>query len=318
MPRLPPSVVRGSGGCNAVVQAEKDTKMKPEERLLHDLYKPELRGNALAELSKKRVMFNNLAPLMWHSFGSIVILLREILSVYPALSPPTLTACASSRVCNAIALLQSVASHPETRTSFLKAYIPIYLYPLLNTVSNARSFESLRLTSLGVIGALVKADDTEAIGFLLQSEIIPLCLRIMETGEELSKTVATYIVERIVLDEAGLQYICFTVERFFALACVLQSMVISLAEQPSARLLKHIICCYHRLTDHPRALRALQISFPEALKNGTFDHCLEDDPIARNYLRQLLDNLAAPWVEAPQPGPGPAAGGAPHAGPSSS
>ncbi|EER97974.1 hypothetical protein BDA96_02G033600 [Sorghum bicolor] len=262
-------------------------------------------------------MFNNLAPLMWHSFGSIIILIQEILSVYPALSPPTLTACASSRVCNAVALLQSVASHPETRTPFLKAYIPIYLYPLLNTVSSARSFESLRLTCLGVIGALVKADDTEAIGFLLQSEIIPLCLRIMETGEELSKTVATYIVERIVLDEAGLQYICFNMGRFFALASVLQTMVISLAEQPSARLLKHIICCYHRLTDHPRALEALRIRLPEALKNGTFVHCLKDDPVARNYLRQLLSTLAAPRVEAPQP-PGPTEGGAPHAGPGSS
>lgn len=64
--------------------------------------------------------------------------------------------------------------------------------------------------------------------------------------------VATFIVERIVLDEVGLQYICFTRERFFALASILQSMLIPLAEQPSTRLLKHIICCYHRLADHPQ------------------------------------------------------------------
>jgi hypothetical protein len=39
-----------------MVPAEKDTKMKPEEkpeeRLLCNLYEPELRGNALTELSK--------------------------------------------------------------------------------------------------------------------------------------------------------------------------------------------------------------------------------------------------------------------------
>jgi CCR4-NOT transcription complex subunit 9 len=35
----------------------------------------------------------------------------------------------------------------------------------------------LRLTSLGVIGALVKVDgDTEVINFLLSTEIIPLCM----------------------------------------------------------------------------------------------------------------------------------------------
>jgi hypothetical protein len=32
-------------------------------------------------------------------------------------------------------------------------------------------------------------DDSSVISFLLQTEIIPLCLRIMETGNELSKTV---------------------------------------------------------------------------------------------------------------------------------
>ncbi len=36
------------------------------------------------------------------------------------------------------------------------AHVPLFLYPFLNTVSKTRPFEYLRLTSLGVIGALVK------------------------------------------------------------------------------------------------------------------------------------------------------------------
>ncbi len=80
------------------------------------------------------------------------------------------------------------------------AHIPLFLYPFLNTVSKTRPFEYLRLTSLGVIGALVKVDDTEVINFLLSTEIIPLCRRTMETGSELSKTVATFIVQKILLD----------------------------------------------------------------------------------------------------------------------
>lgn len=38
----------------------------------------------------------------------------------------------------------------------LAAHVPLFLYPFLNTVSKTRPFEYLRLTSLGVIGALVK------------------------------------------------------------------------------------------------------------------------------------------------------------------
>lgn len=50
-------------------------------------------------------------------------------------------------------------------------------------------------------------DDSEVIDFLLSTEIIPLCLRIMETGSELSKTVATFIVQKILLDDMGLSYV---------------------------------------------------------------------------------------------------------------
>jgi CCR4-NOT transcription complex subunit 9 len=67
--------------------------------------------------------------------------------------------------------------------------------------------------------------------------------------------VATFIVQKIIIDEAGLQYICGTPERFFGIASVLATMV-GEQPQPSARLLKHIIRCYLRLTDDPR-LRAV-------------------------------------------------------------
>ncbi|KAM3343261.1 hypothetical protein P3S68_025350 [Capsicum galapagoense] len=189
---------------------------------------------------------------------------------------------------------------------FLNAHIPLYLYPFLNTTSKSRPFEYLRLTSLGVIGALVKVDDTEVISFLLSTEIIPLCLRTMEMGSELSKTVsaspkpvsnyifpltsldfhasklsfrrvATFIVQKILLDDVGLDYICTTAERFFAVARVLGNMVGALAEQPSSRLLKHIIRCYLRLSDNPRACDALRTCLPDMLRDTTFSSCLREN-----------------------------------------
>ncbi|KAE8796638.1 cell differentiation protein RCD1 [Hordeum vulgare] len=288
-PPLPPS----SGSSAAPPPAGgRDRKMVSAEQLVLDLCDPELRENALLELSKKREIFQDLAPLLWHSFGTIAALLQEIVSIYPSLSPPTLSPVASNRVCNALALLQCVASHPETRIPFLNAHIPLYLYPFLNTTSKTRPFEYLRLTSLGVIGALVKVDDSEVIGFLLQTEIIPLCLRTMEMGSELSKTVATFIVQKILLDDIGLRYICATAERFFAVATVLAQMVQALAEQPSARLLKHIIRCYLRLTENQRACAALNSCLPTVLKDGTFNSFLHDDNVTRRWLQQLLSNMS--------------------------
>lgn len=64
---------------------------------------------------------------------------------------------------------------------------------------------------------LLQVDDTEVINFLLSTEIIPLCLRTMEMGSELSKTVATFIVQKILLDnvsvppnheQSNITYVC--------------------------------------------------------------------------------------------------------------
>lgn len=74
----------------------------------------------------------------------------------------------------------------------------------------------------------------------------------METGSELSKTVAIFIVQKILLDETGLTYICHTYERFYAVGTVLSNMVAQLVETQVVRLLKHVVRCYLRLSDNLR------------------------------------------------------------------
>ncbi|MCJ1373191.1 Cell differentiation protein rcd1 [Loxospora ochrophaea] len=256
------------------------------------------RETALMELSKKREQVPELALIIWHSFGVMTSLLQEIISVYPLLNPSQLTAAASNRVCNALALLQCVASHNETRSLFLSAHIPLFLYPFLNTTSKSRPFEYLRLTSLGVIGALVKNDSSEVINFLLTTEIIPLCLRIMETGSELSKTVAIFIVQKILLDDLGLGYICHTYERFYAVGTVLSNMVTQLVDQQTVRLLKHVVRCFLRLSDNARAREALRQCLPEPLRDATFSSVLRDDAATKRCLAQLLINLSDNVVDA--------------------
>jgi len=275
-----------------------DTPVSPERIAcwITELLSSTTRENALMELSRKREKVVDLAVLLWHSFGSVAVLLHEVISVYPYITPPTLTAQQSNRVCNALALLQCIASHPETRSLFIQANIPLFLYPSLNTKSSTRPFEYLRLTSLGVIGALVKTDETEVINFLLTTEIIPLSLRIMQSGSELSKTVATFILQKILADDCGLNYICQTFDRFSHVAMVLGRMVLQQQKEASGRLLKHIIRCYLRLSDNARAREALRSCLPDCLKDHTFDAVLKEDQSTKKWLSQLLLNLESPVV----------------------
>ena len=64
---------------------------------VHDLKFKDKREKALAELSKKREFLQDLAPVIWHSIGTISALLQEIVSVYPYLTPSAMTTPLSNR-----------------------------------------------------------------------------------------------------------------------------------------------------------------------------------------------------------------------------
>lgn len=89
----------------------------------------------------------------------------------------------------------------------------------------------------------LQTDEEEVITFLLSTEIIPLCLRIMESGSELSKTVATFILQKILLDEKGLSYICQTFERFSHVAIILVRLEIKcyFMKEKSNTISKHFL-----------------------------------------------------------------------------
>lgn len=296
---------RKSGESTEPKQEKKEQNQITEEEkeeiigFINSIKKCELREKALSELSRNREKFKELAPYLWYSVGTIAALLQEIVSIYPLLAPPNLTASTTNNVCNVLTLLQCLASHPETRSLFLNAHIPLFLYPFLNTVNRGRSFEYLRLTSLGVIGSLVKADDPAVISFLLQTEIIPLCLRIMEMGTELSKIVATFILQKILLDDDGLNYICQTAERFYAVSTVLSNLVNSQSKNPSERLLKHIIRCYFRLSENVRANTALRENLPQALKDVNLVKNL-DESTKRCFHNLILNLHLSPVMMVPQ------------------
>lgn len=130
----------GNGGQDGLGSEEQRRVLEQIAQMM----RTESRESALLELSKKREQVPELALILWHSFGVMTSLLQEIISVYPMLNPSQLTAAASNRVCNALALLQCVASHSETRGLFLggrstKQCVDACLLGLQNKPTDTRS-----------------------------------------------------------------------------------------------------------------------------------------------------------------------------------
>ena len=270
-----------------VAPPEKTEKDKEEEvkqiiKWVDQIKDESTREKALEELSHKRESLSDLALYIWYSTGTVATLLQEIINTYQLLAPPKLTIAKSNKACSVLALFQCVAAHPETRRPFLQAQIPIFLYPFLNTLNKSKPYEYIRLTALGVIGALVKVDNPDVITYLLNTEIIPLCLRIMERGSELSKTVACFIVQRILLDDNGLKYICEKQERLSAINTVLGFMI---KNKPSSRLVKHIIRSYCRLAENPEGKNLLKNNLPQEMKEMEFINSLDES--SKKWLQNL-------------------------------
>ena len=76
------------------------------------------------------------------------------------------------------------------------------------------------------------------------------------------------------------------------MSTVLSGMVSKLLENPSVRLLKHIVRCYLRLSEHPRARDALRQCLPEALRDQSFAVVLRSEDSVQRWLAHLLKNLS--------------------------
>eukprot|EP00257_Ricinus_communis_P021465 XP_015580965.1 cell differentiation protein rcd1 isoform X3 [Ricinus communis] len=243
-----------------------------------------------------------MAPLLWHSIGKISILLQELLSVYPALNEH-LTERLSTRVSNALALLQSVAAHTDTRMHFIKANIACYLQPILNIKNNDKYHEHVRISSLQVIGALVKQDDDpRGVLFILQSQMLPSFLNCMEVGSITAKTVAVFIIKKILSNEEGMKYCCVLAERFFAIGNILGKIIEELVEagrlleDNSKQLLEQIIGCYYKLSANPRACDGLRCCLPSKLKDTSFTSFFHGDQQMMLCLQQIFYNIeVAEW-----------------------
>jgi len=89
------------------------------DTLIKQLSNTETREYAILELNSKREEVPDLAKKLWIS-PNIDHLLKEIETGLPTLDTEILTLCQSNRIRNAVALLQCVASNPETKLRFLE------------------------------------------------------------------------------------------------------------------------------------------------------------------------------------------------------
>ncbi|KAL3699703.1 hypothetical protein R1sor_017725 [Riccia sorocarpa] len=235
--------------------------------VIEELKHPELRENALrclsGHLTEKRGadmdFCRQAGYFLYHSSGTIAVLLQEIISAYDKYNRKDLKVRASKRLSNVLTLLQTIAAHEETRWPLVKAGIPNYLSPFIMATYTEEVYENIRCLSLSVINILCQ--------------------------------LGMAILESIFQTSDGVLAICDVNEsllpRFFKVTGDLVS-TLSQAHGLSPRLLFVIVRVYILLCQNRRALEILSDVLPRELQNSTFDDLKKEYPTFNHLIHQLL------------------------------
>ena len=277
---------------NDIFDKDKNEKLKnniTEElivKYINELKSEETREKAIENLYQYREINENIPIYLWYSQGTMAALLQEILNLYQYLSPSKLNKEISDKASHILSLIQTIALNSKTRKEFLESQLLVFLYPFLNITNNSKIYDVIKLSVLGVIAALVKRDDSGVIIFLYNTGIIPILLKIIERGTDLSRTLAFFVLYRIVYDSKGFSYICEMKERMHAITYILGMIM---HNKISQRLKNYILKIFLLLIENKDAKNMIKQESLYKIKDENFIRNLDDS--AKDKVKKILKSF---------------------------
>ena len=264
-------------------QSEEDIIIK----YINELKDEEKRSKALSKLSEYYDKSKNLPIYLWYSQGTMAILLQEIISTYKNFSSTKLSSEKYSKIRNILLLLTSITSHEEIRHKFIESKMPIFLYPFLNSTSTAKQNEYIKLLTLTVITNLIIPQEPETISFFINTQIIPILLKIIDRGPLISKVPACLMIHLIVKADEGLKYICEDKMRYSAIILFMRHM---LKNKHNPKIIEQTLKTFLRLAENNDARIILKNTLLKEIKDKNFTkHLNESSKILNNCLLKILN-----------------------------
>ena len=240
---------------------------------IKELKEEEKREKSLSKLSEYYDKNRNLPIYLWYSQGTMAILLQEIISTYKYLSPCKLSQERAIKICNILKLLTSIATHNEIKCKFIESKMPIFLYPFLKTTSTEKYYEYIKLLTITVISNLIISGDPEIISFFINTEIIPILLKIIDKGPLLSKIPACMMIHLIVKTDKGLKYICEEKMRYSGIVIFMRQM---LKNKHNQTIINQTLKTFLRLAENNEARIILKNIVLKEIKEKNFTRHLKD------------------------------------------
>ncbi|KAI3841605.1 hypothetical protein MKX03_015520 [Papaver bracteatum] len=236
-------------------------------------------------------MYNDAGHMLYYSFGTMSILLQEILAFLRKMVKGSLKYRSIKRIANVLTLIQSIAANSATREKLIDSQVPIFLLPVIKFKSPLEDFDNLCAVALSVIGIMCQAREPKIIKWAVDNQISEACWSCTDTGNELTRVIGMHILEAILRNEYGMSYICSPMcdDLLTGMMKAWREMITILAKNQdySPRLVFHVLRCYMLLSVHDRGFSAVLSYLPDPMLDGTFIESAEKFPI----IGRLLDEL---------------------------
>lgn len=229
-----------------------------------------------------------LAKLFWEYDKVPLVLMQELLNAYKTLNTDNFTDGESTRLCITLNIFQVLLHIKSIKEFFIDANLAFYLYPFLNVTQTSQNYENLRIASLGVVATFLSINDNTTIELIKNTEIIPLTLKIMDLGSEVSKILALHVFLKIIENDEGIEYVCQTFDRFLAISVILNSMLYQCISSPSVKLHEYILDCYIKLTEKENVKMIYRNKKPDAFSNSEVIKQIQEDPLLHQKYEKFM------------------------------
>ncbi|XP_026406642.1 cell differentiation protein rcd1-like isoform X2 [Papaver somniferum] len=239
-------------------------------------------------------MYNDAGHMLYYSFGTMSILLQEILAFLRKMVEGSLKYRSIKRIANVLTLIQanrlfSIAANSATREKLIDSQVPIFLLPVIKFKGPLEDFDNICAVALSVIGIMCQAREPKIIKWAVDNQISEACWSCTDTGNELTRVIGMHILEAILRNEYGMSYICSPMcdDLLTGLMKAWREMITILAKSQdySPRLVFHVLRCYMLLCVHDSAVLSYLL---DPMLDGTFIESAEKFPIIGRLLDELL------------------------------
>ncbi|XP_026406644.1 CCR4-NOT transcription complex subunit 9-like isoform X4 [Papaver somniferum] len=232
-------------------------------------------------------MYNDAGHMLYYSFGTMSILLQEILAFLRKMVEGSLKYRSIKRIANVLTLIQanrlfSIAANSATREKLIDSQVPIFLLPVIKFKGPLEDFDNICAVALSVIGIMCQAREPKIIKWAVDNQISEACWSCTDTGNELTRVIGMHILEAILRNEYGGETSDLS---NLVLSCSPKITILAKSQDYSPRLVFHVLRCYMLLCVHDSAVLSYLL---DPMLDGTFIESAEKFPIIGRLLDELL------------------------------